>query len=155
MAQSNHAPGGGKHGIEVLRDPEINKSTNLTERIENMSTDNTYPSRFWKARRTLVARLILFVLLTLPLAACNAVAVGTATAGTPPSSAVVSAIQTVIQRGNQEEQQAVAAHDPTLMRDTSTTTYYNQIVQAFNDLVNSGVTAIKLTNLIWGPITLQ
>jgi lipoprotein-anchoring transpeptidase ErfK/SrfK len=41
------------------------------------------------------------------------------------------------------------------MRDTSTTTYYNQMVQGLNDLVSSGVTAIQLLNLKWGPITLQ
>ncbi len=68
---------------------------------------------------------------------------------------MVDAIQSVIQRANQEEQQAVAAQNPTLMRDTATITYYNQLAQGFNDLVSSGVTAIQLINLNWGPITLQ
>jgi len=82
-------------------------------------------------------------------------AAATAPVAASPSNAVVDTIKSVIQRANQEEQQAVAAHDPTLMTDTATTTYYNQIVQSFNDLVSSGVTAIQLVNLDWGPITLQ
>jgi hypothetical protein len=68
---------------------------------------------------------------------------------------VVDAIKSVIQRANQEQQQAFAAQDPTLMRDTATITYYNQLVQGFNDLQNAGVTAVQLVNLDWGPITLQ
>jgi len=79
----------------------------------------------------------------------------TAPAAASPASAVVDAIKSVIQQANQEQQQAVANHDPTLMRDTATITYYNQLVQGFNDLQNAGVTAIQLVNLSWGPITLQ
>ena len=90
-----------------------------------------------------------------PAATTAPAATATAPVAGSPASAVVDAIKSVIQRANQEEQQAVAAHDPTLMTDTATPTYYNQIVQGFNDLVSSGVTAIQLVNLNWGPITLQ
>jgi hypothetical protein len=90
-----------------------------------------------------------------PAATTAPAATATAPVAASPSSAVVDTIKSVIQRANQEEQQAVAAHDPTLMTDTATTTYYNQIAQSFNDLVSSGVTAIQLVNLNWGPITLQ
>ena len=79
----------------------------------------------------------------------------TAPVAASPASAVVDAIKSVIQRANQEEQQAFAAQDPTLMRDTATMTYYNQLAQGFNDLQNAGVTAVQLVNLDWGPITLQ
>jgi hypothetical protein len=72
-----------------------------------------------------------------------------------PSAAVVDAIKSVIQRANQEQQQALAAHDPTLMQDTATATYYTQLVQGLNDLAGSGVTAIQLVDLQWGPTTLQ
>ncbi len=71
------------------------------------------------------------------------------------SSAEVDTIQSVIQKGNQEQVQAVAAHEPTLMQDTATTSYYQQSVQTLNDLMSSGVTAIQLVNLNWGPITLK
>jgi len=76
-------------------------------------------------------------------------------AGATPSASVAAAIQAVIQRGNQEQQQALAAHDPTLMKDTATPDYYNQLVQTLADLTNSGVAAIKLADLTWGPILLQ
>ena len=97
---------------------------------------------------------------SVPTAAVAATSTPAATppTGTPtgatPSASVATAIKTVIQRGNEEQQQALAAHDPTLMQDTATPDYYNQLVQTLNDLVNSGVAAIKLVNLAWGPITL-
>src|SRR4051812_16789031 len=85
-----------------------------------------------------------------PTSASAAAAAPAATATTPvaasPASAVLDALKSVIQRANQEEQQAVAAHDPTLMRDTATITYYNQLAQGFNDLVSSNVTALQLVN---------
>jgi hypothetical protein len=74
---------------------------------------------------------------------------------TTPSAADISAIKSVIQKGNQEEVQAIATQDPTLLQDTSTPSYYQEMVQTVNDLLDSGVTAIRLDNLDWGPITLQ
>ena len=65
------------------------------------------------------------------------------------------AIRSVIQRGNQEEVQAIATQDATVMRDTSTAAYYDQLTQTYDDLVNSGVTSIQLAKLNWGPITIQ
>jgi lipoprotein-anchoring transpeptidase ErfK/SrfK len=85
----------------------------------------------------------------------ESVAPGAAIGETPASGAVLSAIQGVIQKANQEEQQALTANDPTLMKDTATIAYYSQLVQGFNDMESSGVTAIKLDSLTWGPITLQ
>jgi hypothetical protein len=84
------------------------------------------------------------------ISASAATAVPASTAG-----ATIDAIKQVIQQSNQEQQQAVAAQNPTLMRDTATSAYYNQAVQNLNDLVSAGVSAIKLVNLAWGPITLQ
>jgi hypothetical protein len=72
-----------------------------------------------------------------------------------PSTSVVNAIKSVIQRGNEEEVQAFASNDPSVMADTSTTAYYQQMVQSFSDMTSSGITAVKLVNLTWGPITLQ
>jgi hypothetical protein len=75
--------------------------------------------------------------------------------GALPSSAQTDAIKQVIQRANQEQQQALAAQNPQLMSDTATASYYQQLVQTYNDLLSSGVSAIQLDNLQWGPISLQ
>ena len=97
------------------------------------------------------------------LAACstpalNAAQIPSSGAVTPSATVApnedVSAIQNVIQKANQEQVQAVAAKDPTIMQDTAMTSFYQQSVQTLNDLLNAGVTSIQLVNLNWGPITL-
>jgi hypothetical protein len=88
---------------------------------------------------------------SVPTAASAPTSVPTDTAANP----AMDAIKTAIQHANQEQQQAVAAHDPTLMRDTATSAYYSEAAQGLNDLVSAGVTAIQLVKLDWGPITLQ
>ncbi len=71
-----------------------------------------------------------------------------------PTSDQVSAIESVIQKGNQEQIQAVATDNPALMQDTATASYYQLSVQNLNGLLSSGVKSIQLVNLQWGPITL-
>jgi len=71
------------------------------------------------------------------------------------STSAAEAIKAVIQRANQEQVQAVAAHDPAPMRDTATAAYYTQAAQGLDDLFSGGVTAIDLVKLDWGPIALQ
>jgi hypothetical protein len=73
-------------------------------------------------------------------------------AATDPNAA---AIKAVIQKANQEQVSAFAKSDPTVMKDTATTSYYNQLVQINRDLSDNGVAAIKLVRLEWGPITIQ
>jgi hypothetical protein len=68
---------------------------------------------------------------------------------------VIDAIKTTIQQANQEQEHAIAAHDPTPMRDTATSDYYSAAAQGLNDLTSAGVTAIQLVNLDWGSITVQ
>jgi hypothetical protein len=89
-----------------------------------------------------------------PIATKAAGASSTPAAGSPPV-AVVNAIKAVVEKGNQEEIQAFATHDPSAMQDTSTADYYQQIAQSYQDMSSSGVTALKLDNLVWGPVTLQ
>jgi hypothetical protein len=91
----------------------------------------------------------------IPSAPISAPAALTSASSASAAGATMDAIKQVIQQSNQAQQQAVAAHDPTLMRDTATATYYRQAVQGLNDLVSAGVSAIQLVNLDWGPITLQ
>ncbi|MFN8483898.1 MAG: G1 family glutamic endopeptidase [Anaerolineae bacterium] len=65
-----------------------------------------------------------------------------------------AAIQAVIQRANDEQQQAFAANDPTLMKDTAAGDYYNQMVQTNQGLARNGVKGIKLVKIEWGNVTL-
>jgi len=90
-----------------------------------------------------------------PVAAQNG-ASPTATPGTTTTTAAadpaVQAIQQVIQRGDEEQAQAIASSDPTVMKDTSTPDFYQVQVQTNQDLVSNGVTSIKLVNIEWGPV---
>jgi hypothetical protein len=88
-------------------------------------------------------------------AAASAKASPTGGASAAPSSSVVNAIKSVIEKANQEEVQAFASNDPSVMADTATTSYYQQMVQSYNDMASSGISAVKLVNLAWGPVTLQ
>jgi hypothetical protein len=89
------------------------------------------------------------------ISASAATTAPTSASSASATDAALAAIKQVIQQSNQAQQQAVAAHDPTRMRDTATATYYRQAVQGLNNLVSAGVSKIQLVNLDWGPITLQ
>ncbi len=71
-----------------------------------------------------------------------------------PNDATVAAIKAVIQKGNQEQQDAFAKKDATLMKDTSTSSYYNEMVQNNSDMANGGVSSFKLVKIEWGQISL-
>jgi len=71
------------------------------------------------------------------------------------STGTDDAIKRVIQKANDEQQQAFARHDPTLMADTATNDYYQQLVQTNSKLATGGVSAIKLMKLEWGSVTMQ
>ncbi|HLZ28757.1 MAG TPA: G1 family glutamic endopeptidase [Chloroflexota bacterium] len=81
-----------------------------------------------------------------PLAAPD----GPATAVADPTQ---QAIKQVIQRGDDEQAQAFAASDPSVMADTATPDFYQQQVQIDHDLRTNGVSDIKLVTIEWGPIT--
>jgi hypothetical protein len=83
-------------------------------------------------------------------------AVAAATPGTTVATdPLQAAIQQVIQRGDEEQAQAVATKNPSVMADTSTADFSQQQVLTNQDLVSNGVTAIKLVNIEWGPITVN
>ena len=69
--------------------------------------------------------------------------------------AAVAAIKDVIQRANQAQAQAFARSDDTLMRDTATDSYYQELVQTNRDLANGGVSSIALANITWGDISVS
>jgi hypothetical protein len=66
-----------------------------------------------------------------------------------------TAIQQVIQRSNDEQVQAIAARDPSLMADTLTSDHYQELVQINQDLLNSGVASINLVKLEWGAVVVN
>jgi uncharacterized iron-regulated membrane protein len=78
-----------------------------------------------------------------------------AVAGPTADPATADAIKQVIQKGNQAQVQAIAAGDPSPMRDTSTPDYYQELVQTNTELLSAGVTAIRLVQVEWGAITVN
>jgi len=86
-----------------------------------------------------------------PPATVASVPTPTATLSTDPT---IAAIQAVIQKANQEQQDAFARNDPSIMKDTATDSYYNELVTVNQNLAANGVSAIRLVKIEWGPITL-
>src|ERR1700716_3844555 len=66
-----------------------------------------------------------------------------------------SAIQQVIQRSNDEQVQAIAAKDPSIMADTVTTDHFAELVQINQDLLDAGIANIQLVKLEWGAIAVN
>jgi hypothetical protein len=64
-------------------------------------------------------------------------------------TAAVAAVKDVIQRANDAQVQAFTNNDPTLMRPTATTSYYQELVQTNQGLQASGAQSIALTKLEW------
>jgi hypothetical protein len=65
-----------------------------------------------------------------------------------------AAIQQVIQRSNDEQAQALAARDPSVMSDTATSERFQQLVQINQDLIDNGVIHIELVKLEWGAVAI-
>ena len=64
-------------------------------------------------------------------------------------------IQQVIERADAEQTQALASNNPSVMSDTATAAYYRQLVQINQQMAAQGVTSIQLTNLTWGPVSVN
>ncbi|HEY1297835.1 MAG TPA: hypothetical protein VGJ60_32555 [Chloroflexota bacterium] len=79
----------------------------------------------------------------------------TAAAGAPADAATAQAIQQVIQQVDQAQMQAIETNNPQVMAPTATNEFYQEQVSTNQDLVDSGVTDIKLVNIEWGPITVN
>jgi ketosteroid isomerase-like protein len=90
-----------------------------------------------------------------PRAAAPAAGAAATSGAAAADPQVVAAIQQVIQRANAEQQQAIADGDPSVMSDTATADYYQEMAQINDDLEAAGVTAIKLDAIEWGPITVN
>ena len=70
-------------------------------------------------------------------------------------TAAVAAVKDVVQRANEAQVQAFARNDPTLMRATATTTYYQELVQTNQGLQSSGAQSIALLKLEWVDVTVS
>ncbi len=68
---------------------------------------------------------------------------------------MAAAVKSVIQKGNSEEEKAFATKTASVMQDTSTTSYYNQLLQDIQQMTSSGITGVKLDKLTWGKILQQ
>jgi hypothetical protein len=66
-----------------------------------------------------------------------------------------TAVQQVIQHSNDEQVQAIAARDPSLMADSVTSDHYQDLVKINQDLLESGVTSIRLVKLDWGAVAID
>ncbi|MDE3077744.1 MAG: hypothetical protein KGJ86_20175, partial [Chloroflexota bacterium] len=88
-----------------------------------------------------------------PSAAASAPPKAGSLAITAPAGSVDAAIQQVVLKGNQEQEQAIASHDSSVMKDTSTDGYYQDLAQTNQDMLDGGVTAIRLINIDWSPAT--
>ncbi len=70
-------------------------------------------------------------------------------------SAAIVAVKDVVQRANEAQVQAYARNDPTLMRATATTSYYQELVQTNQGLQSSGARSIALVKLEWVDVTIS
>ena len=61
----------------------------------------------------------------------------------------------MIQRANAEQAQAFATRDASLMTDTSTADHLRELRQINQNLASGGVTSIRLTDLAWGPVSVN
>jgi Peptidase A4 family len=76
----------------------------------------------------------------------------TSSSGQTADPATQAAIKDVLQKANQAQADAFAAHDPSAMRATSTDNHYAEMVQINSDLASGGVTKIELLDIQFGDI---
>jgi ketosteroid isomerase-like protein len=76
----------------------------------------------------------------------------TVPAGSPADAATAQAIKDVIQKLDDAQAQAIATNNPQLMSATATPEFYADQVATNQDLVDSGVTEVKMVNIEWGDI---
>jgi len=80
---------------------------------------------------------------------------GVASSASANDPAAVAAVKDVIQQANDAQAKAFAQHDVSLMRASATDSYYQELLQIDSDLATSGVTAIELTKLDFGAVTVS
>lgn len=71
------------------------------------------------------------------------------------SDAAVSAVKGVIDRANHAQQKAFATGEVSLMRDTATAAYYDELTRINTELARGGVTGFTLVATEWGDVTIS
>src|ERR1700730_17219257 len=78
-----------------------------------------------------------------------------AAAGAPADATTQQSVQQVIQNLDDAQAQAIASNDPNVMAATAMPSFYAEEVAANQDLVDSGVTEVKLLKAEWGQVTID
>jgi hypothetical protein len=81
--------------------------------------------------------------------------VAIATPAAVTSDATTEPVKQVIERANQAQQKAFATGDVTIMRDTATAGYYDELTQINTDLARGGVIGFTLVRIEWGDVTIS
>jgi len=97
-----------------------------------------------------VIRLLGALVVALVLISCAGQAVTR-----PAAMPAVDAVKEVIQRANQAQAKAYATGDTSVMRDTATAAYFDELARTNSDLARSGVTAFELVRLEWRDVTID
>ena len=78
-----------------------------------------------------------------------------ATPATATSETTADAVKQVIESANQAQQKAFATGDASIMRDTATAAYYDELTQINRDLARGGVIGFTLVRIEWGDVTVS
>jgi hypothetical protein len=77
----------------------------------------------------------------------------------PPAAvateATADAVKQVIERANQAQQKAFVSGDASLMRDTATASYYDELTRINSELARGGVIGFSLVGIEWGDVTIS
>jgi ketosteroid isomerase-like protein len=90
-----------------------------------------------------------------PTAAAQSSAPATAAGGITADAATQQAIQDVIQKVDNAQEQAVATNNPQLTVAAATPEFNAEQTATNQDLLANGVTEVKLLNMEWGQITVN
>jgi len=74
---------------------------------------------------------------------------------TSSDTAAAASVKDVVQRANEAQVQAFVRNDPTVMRATATSAYYQELVQTNQALQSSGAQSIALVKLEWVDVTVS
>jgi ketosteroid isomerase-like protein len=76
-------------------------------------------------------------------------------AGSPADATTQQTIQQVIQQLDAAQSEAIATNNPNVMAATATPEFYKEQVATNQDLVDNGVTEVKLIKIEWGDIVVN
>jgi hypothetical protein len=80
------------------------------------------------------------------------------TAASPAAAtadATAEAVKHVIETADRAQEKAFATGNPSVMRDTATANYYDELTQINSDLARGGVTGFTLVGIAWGDVTIS